>query len=82
MIRAPSAPESMNLERLPTADAVASRCADLVAEVNEKRRAEYRRIAQRTGTAVRVVAARAGQRLMEKVPKGQYIKPGDEWVRK
>ena len=54
----------------------------LVQEVNQKRRAEYQRIAKQAGTNPKTVAARAGQRLIKKARKGQYIKPQGSWVQK
>jgi len=56
---------------------------ELVTEINGKRRQRYSEIAKKNGTKVEAVAARAGTKLVEKAPPGQYVmtKSG-KWVRK
>lgn len=52
----------------------------LVAEVNERRRANYERIARQNGTAVEAVAALAGAKLIERLPPGHYVRAdGGGW---
>lgn len=45
----------------------------LVEDINRRRRAHYREIAQREGTDVDVVAALAGKKLIARTPAGQYV---------
>ena len=45
----------------------------LVAKINQKRMAEYRQIAERTGTPVKAVQARAGRTLIQNLSSGQYF---------
>lgn len=56
--------------------------AQLVAEINAKRRAAYQEIAQRTGAPVEAVGALSGKKLIEKAPSGQWVKPDGAWVKK
>jgi len=51
----------------------------LVAEVNQKRRASYREIAQKTGTSVETVAALAAQKLVERAPAGAWLGDKGTW---
>ncbi len=59
---------------------------DLVAAVNEiniRRRAEYTRLAEEQGTSVEVVARLTAERLIDRVPAGQwYRNAGGQWVQK
>jgi hypothetical protein len=54
----------------------------LAAEVNAKRRAHYERIAAETGTSLDAVAARAGHKLIDKAPSGQYVMRDGGWTKK
>jgi uncharacterized protein YdbL (DUF1318 family) len=55
----------------------------LVAEVNAKRREGYAAIAAKRGVPVAAVAQIAGEKLIEKMPKGQYVMGADgQWRRK
>ena len=55
----------------------------LVDEVNRKRRASYESIAKQNGTSVDAVASRAGAKLIERTPPGQYVMlPNGKWVQK
>ncbi|MDX1800559.1 MAG: YdbL family protein [Marinobacter sp.] len=56
--------------------------ADIVAAINEARRAEYARIAEKHGISVTKVEAVAGQKAMDKTPAGQFIQVDGKWVRK
>ncbi len=54
----------------------------LVDEINRKRRAEYERIARENDIALGDVEALAGKRAIEESPKGHYVRPNGDWVRK
>ena len=54
----------------------------LVADVNTKRRASYAAIASKNGTAVEAVAALAAQKLVDRVPPGQWIGDKGRWYQK
>ncbi|MCK7545604.1 YdbL family protein [Marinobacter bryozoorum] len=57
--------------------------AEAIAEaINEARRAEYARIAEKHNIPVTQVEAVAGKKAMEKTPSGQYIQANGRWVRK
>lgn len=56
--------------------------ADIVAAINEARREEYARIAEKHGISVTKVEAVAGQKAVEKTPAGQFIEVDGNWVRK
>ena len=52
-------------------------------EVNRKRLASYQEIAQRTGTSLTIVQARAGQLNIERTQAGYYIQLADgSWRKK
>lgn len=56
---------------------------NLVREVNRGRREKYEAIASKRGVTVQAVAARAGSKLIERAPKGQWVKEsGGKWVQK
>lgn len=54
----------------------------IVKVINEARRAEYARIADKHDIPVTQVEAVAGKKALEKTPAGQYIQVDDRWVRK
>lgn len=54
----------------------------LVDEINRKRRAEYERIARDNNIKLGDVEALAGKRAIEQSPKGHYVRPNGDWVRK
>jgi len=54
----------------------------LVADINERRRASYAAIASKNGTAVEAVAALAAQKLVDRVPPGQWIGDKGRWYQK
>ncbi|MFW5823714.1 MAG: YdbL family protein [Marinobacter sp.] len=56
--------------------------ADIVDAINEARRAEYTRIADKHDIPVTQVEAVAGKKALEKTPSGQYIHKDGRWVRK
>ena len=63
------------------ADAPAAARA-LVDDVNAKRRARYRRIADDNGIALADVETRAGQRAIERTQPSRYVKVSGRWRRK
>ncbi len=54
----------------------------LVADVNAKRRSRYSQIAKKNGLSVAKVAEQAGDKLVARVPSGQYVKINGRWQRK
>ncbi len=57
--------------------------AALVKEVNLKRRAKYRELANKNGVSLASIEALAGKKLIERAPAGQYVRlPDGKWVRK
>lgn len=55
----------------------------LVADINARRREQYRAIAARNGIELEAVELLAGQKAMDKTPPGQFIRPaGGAWRRK
>lgn len=54
----------------------------LVADVNAKRRASYAAIASKNGTSVEAVAVLAAQKLVARVPAGQWVGDQGRWVQK
>lgn len=55
---------------------------DIVDAINQARRDEYGRIAEKHEIPVTQVETVAGQKAIEKTPSGQYIKADGEWVKK
>lgn len=56
--------------------------AAIAEAINEARREEYRRIAEKHNLDVTKVEAVAGKKAIEKTPPGQYVMVEGEWVRK
>lgn len=55
----------------------------LVNSVNAGRRAEYQRVAQRTGSSLEQVEILAAQKIFNQVPSGTYVQgAGGRWTRK
>ncbi len=55
----------------------------LVARINQKRRAHYQKIAARNGTTLRQVELLAGKKAIQKTPSGYFIQtPSGQWKRK
>jgi len=54
----------------------------LVKTINTKRKAQYKKIAQRNGTSLQAVEQLAGKKAIEKTPPGQFIKTGGNWRKK
>ena len=55
---------------------------DLANTINQARKQEYQRIANKHGLTLQQVAQRAGQKALARTPAGQYIKTASGWVRK
>ena len=54
----------------------------LVNDINAKRKAKYKEIAQRNSTGLGSVEALAGKKALEKTPAGQFINRGSGWRKK
>ncbi|OJH08045.1 MAG: hypothetical protein AOY29_11115 [Alcanivorax borkumensis] len=56
---------------------------ELAADINQKRRNAYERIAKKNGITLDQVARLAGQKAIDKTRPGQYVKtPDGQWVEK
>lgn len=62
--------------------AAGGNAAGIVEAINNARRDEYARIAEKHGIPVSEVEAVAGKKALEKTPAGEYIQVNGEWVRK
>ncbi|MBG3983830.1 YdbL family protein [Pseudomonas aeruginosa] len=56
--------------------------ADIAAQINAARRAEYQKVANSSGASLADVEAMAGKKAMERTPAGQYVQVGGKWVEK
>nr|CRH05683.1 Conserved exported protein of unknown function [Candidatus Magnetococcus massalia] len=54
----------------------------LADEINLKRRAKYRSIADKNGTSLRNVESLVGDKLLGRAGPGEYVMQGGGWVRK
>lgn len=54
----------------------------LVAEINDKRKAEYERIAKQNSLTLEQVQALAGKKTIEKTRKGDWIFVNGDWQKK
>ena len=55
---------------------------EIVEVINQARREEYTRIAEKHDIAVSQVEAVAGKKAIEKTPPGQFVKVDGRWVKK
>ena len=55
---------------------------NLVKNINSKRKAQYKSIAQKNGAALEAVEALAGEKAMKAASKGHFIKVNGKWVKK
>lgn len=55
---------------------------EIASQINQARRAEYHRLAQKNGISVSDVEAIAGKKAIEKTPSGQVIQLNGTWVKK
>jgi uncharacterized protein YdbL (DUF1318 family) len=61
----------------------ASDVAALIADINEKRRQQYEKIAAKNGLALKDVEQLAARKAIEKTESGHYIRlPGSGWQKK
>ncbi|KAF1068111.1 MAG: hypothetical protein GAK45_01465 [Pseudomonas citronellolis] len=56
--------------------------ADIAAQINAARRAEYQKVAAGNGATLADVEALAGKKAIERTPAGQYVQANGQWVRK
>jgi len=56
--------------------------AQLVKDINAKRKQTYQKIAQRNKTSLKSVEQLAGKKAIEKTPGGQYVQIGGQWKKK
>ncbi|TBU97982.1 YdbL family protein [Stutzerimonas kirkiae] len=54
----------------------------IASQINQARRAEYQRVAQKNGVNIKDVEAIAGKKAIEKTPGGQFIQLDGKWIRK
>jgi len=54
----------------------------LVKDINERRKAQYQKIANKNKLSLEAIEVRAGQKAISKTPAGQYINSGDGWKKK
>lgn len=54
----------------------------LVSSVNDQRKVEYQRLAQKNNISVADIEALAGKKAIEKTPAGQYVNAGGQWQKK
>lgn len=60
-----------------------AKAQEVVADVNAKRRELYRKLAEKNGVSLEVVAKLAAEKAAEKTQSGHYIQNMDgEWVKK
>lgn len=55
---------------------------ELIADINNKRKAKYAEIAEKNGIGLDQVEKLAGKKAIEKTPAGQCVKIGYDWVEK
>ncbi|MBA1274390.1 YdbL family protein [Stutzerimonas azotifigens] len=55
---------------------------EIAAQINQARRAEYHRVAQKNGISLKDVEAIAGKKAIEKTPAGQIIQLNGTWIQK
>ncbi len=56
--------------------------AEIAAQINQARRAEYQKLATQNGIQRSDVEAIAGQKALERTPTGQYIQVQGQWRKK
>lgn len=59
-----------------------NQASDIVEAINQARRQEYARIAEKHDIPVAQVETVAGKKAMEKTPSGQFIQVDGAWVKK
>ncbi|MDD2463164.1 MAG: YdbL family protein [Desulfobulbus sp.] len=56
--------------------------SQLVQSINQQRKQEYQKIAQRNSTTLQAVEKLAGKQALEKTPQGQFILKDGTWTKK
>lgn len=56
--------------------------ADIAAQINAARRAEYQKVASQSGARLGDVESLAGKKAIDRTPSGQYVQVNGQWVRK
>lgn len=51
----------------------------IVADINGRRHAAYKKIAQSNGTSITAIQKLAGKKAIAKTPAGQFIKAAGQW---
>jgi len=54
----------------------------LVASINQQRKAQYQKIAEKNGISLEAVEVRAGKKAIDKTAPGEYINTGGGWQKK
>lgn len=54
----------------------------LVRSINAQRKSHYQEISRNNGTSLSAVEKLAGEKLINRTPRGQYVNRGSGWVRK
>lgn len=54
----------------------------LVADINGKRKAQYKKIAEKNSISLQAVEVRAGKKAIEKTPAGEFVNSGGGWQKK
>ncbi|MGD8557202.1 MAG: YdbL family protein [Chromatiales bacterium] len=54
----------------------------LVSSINAQRKTHYQEISRKNGTPLSTVEKLAGEKLINRAPRGQYINSGSGWVKK
>jgi uncharacterized protein YdbL (DUF1318 family) len=55
---------------------------ELIADINSKRKAKYKEIADKNGISLDKVETLAGKKAIEKTPSGQWVRIGYDWRKK
>ena len=66
----------------PVQPAPGGEVMQLVQSINQQRRQEYQKIAQRNNTSLQAVEQLEGKQALEKTPQGQYIQLNGTWSKK
>ena len=74
--------ETMEGYLAPVSDSPPAEVAALVEDVNARRRAEYRRIAEQNGIELSQVEALAAKKAIEKTREGGWVRINGDWRRK
>jgi uncharacterized protein YdbL (DUF1318 family) len=51
----------------------------LVQDINQRRKEQYMKIAERNGITLEAVEVRAGQKALQKTPAGEFVNRGSGW---